>query len=92
MIQILKQDVFFRYKKRIGIAKYVYDEDSIIFMDSDRHQELVDTKELESCTDIEILDEISSNDELKKLALDAEYIFIRTIDPTDYLNYCSSFN
>lgn len=92
-IQILQPEKFIRYKRNIGIIHHHNEGDpEIIFMDSNGETEKIYLKNTSSPLYEELEDELVSNQNLRDLALDADYIFIRNQGRHEYLNYCSIYN
>ena len=92
-IQILKPGKFIRYKKNIGIIHWQSNNDSeIVFMNSNGETERIYLRNTESPLYEELEDELISNQNLRIIAVEADYVYVRNQDRNDYLNYCSIYN
>ena len=90
-ILILKPDMFVSYEGMIGIALFrnaMY----TWFFDGEDVPLRVFTKEVESPSNEEILEELQDNFDLLELAESHDAVEVQDRDDDDYLTYCTSYD
>jgi hypothetical protein len=91
-IEILNATPFVKYKREMGLLSHYYSKTGeILFMHSTGDTEIINESDVVKPLEAEIEAELLTNDNLRSIARDAGYIFVRDYY-TVYLNYCKSYS
>ena len=91
-IEILDATPFVKYKREMGLQKHYYSKTGeVLFMYCTGDTEIINENDVIKPLEAEIEAELLTNDNLRLLARDAGYIFVRD-NITIYLNYCKSYS
>lgn len=91
-IEILNAEPFVKYKREMGIMKHYFGTTGeMLFMYSTGDVEKVNESYVTKPLEAEIEAELLTNDNLRHLAVDAGYIYVRDYINL-YLNYCKSYS